>query len=1040
MTWNPGQLVRHIDDPAKIGTITDQTRARASGQQYRVNWNGRLDWHYEEELVQSDMADDDPLKLIQEGRYGRVDDLRRLLTHVHLAGRLSNVVYAMGLTQTDFYPHQYKPLLTLLDSPVNGLLIADEVGLGKTIEAGLVWTELRARFDMRQLLVVCPAMLREKWRLELSSRFGFDARIVDAGALLNELDSNEHRERAWIISYQGIRAPKGWDPAESDTPHRPVRARLADLLHRHADQEPLLDLVIFDEAHYMRNEETSTWKTGSLLRDVTTHQLMLSATPINLRSNDLFNVLRLLDPDHFEHPEDFQNIVQANRPVIAASDAVRDQASDASHILESIHEIKSSRWFEHSNRVNRLIEEAATVDEWSNEKRVDIAAKLERLNMLAHIVTRTRKREVQTERVVRAATVFEANMAPAERELYQAITEGTREYALANGIEHGFLLSTPQRMVASSPVALLRTWHDDGLDADAIAVSMDETDEDEERVLESSSSLKRWLASRTLRRFDLGEMSRNDSKFSEFSQALKRFLLEDREAKGIVFTTYRGTARYLVDRLSAENIEAGLLMGGAEFDKEAVVSAFRDDRNCRILVCTDVAAEGVDLQFCRLVVNYDLPWNPMRIEQRVGRIDRIGQQSKRILVWNFVHKDTIDALILARLAKRIGVFESTLGETEEILGQVRRLEDVLLSRNLTTEEEECLIEEVALAIENSKRKQEELEREAIQLVAHGQQLLAQIQAARGEGKTVSRLDLIRYVDGYLRNMPGCRIVAARGDEDIFDISLSPAVAAEMDEFVRKENLVGKTALGSGQTKRCRFTDRITEKPKPGEEIVHRFHPIIRFLSRKTEEEEDHFPLYACRVVTDDIANGQYVLTTRLATFSGVKDEEHLLAAVVPLGRELPLGYRQAETLLDSVRGKGVDWPTVTIDVVPEVGVAAAERCEEVLRARYSELKDEKSRENRDRADVLSQLLDDHILKKHEGFEKRIASHDNFASLYGDSPDGKRRKGLANAERKKQDDFLARMETRRASLIRKRQSFSAETREICVMLVDVMREA
>jgi len=1040
MTWNPGQLVRHIDDPAKIGTVTDQTRARTSGTQYRVNWNGRLDWHYEEELVEADTGDNDPLELIREGRYGRVDDLRRLLTHVHLAGRLSNVVYAMGLTQTDFYPHQYKPLLTLLDSPVNGLLIADEVGLGKTIEAGLVWTELRARYDMRRLLVVCPAMLREKWRLELSSRFGLDARIVDAGALLDELDSSEHRERAWIISYQGIRAPKGWDPAESDTPRRPIRARLADLLYRHADREPLLDVVIFDEAHYMRNEETSAWKTGSLLRDVTTHQLMLSATPINLGSDDLFNVLRLLDPDHFEHPEDFRNIVQANRPVIAASDAVRNQASDANHILEAIREIKSSRWFERSERVDRLIEEAETVDEWSNEKRVDIAAKLERLNLLAHIVTRTRKREVQAERVVRDATVFEADMAPAERELYRAITEGTREYALANGIEHGFLLSTPQRMVASSPVALLRAWRDDGLDVDAIAVSMDETDEDEERVLESSSGLKRWLASRTLRHFDLGEMSRNDSKFSEFSQALKRFLLEDREAKGIVFTTYRGTARYLVDRLSAENIEAGLLMGGAEFDKEAVVSAFRDDRNCRIMVCTDVAAEGVDLQFCRLVVNYDLPWNPMRIEQRIGRIDRIGQQSKRILVWNFVHKDTIDALILARLAKRIGVFESTLGETEEILGQVRRLEDVLLSRNLTAEEEERLIEEVALAIENSKRKQEDLEREAIQLVAHGQQLLAQIEAARGEGKTVTRLDLIRYVDGYLRNAPGCRIVAARGEEDIFDISLSPAVAAEMDEFVRKENLVGKTGLGSGQTRRCRFTDRITEKPKPGEEIVHRFHPIVRFLSRKTEDEEDRFPLYACRVVNEDVASGQYVLATRLATFSGVKEEEHLLAAVVPLGRELPLEYRQAETLLDSVRGKGVDWPTVTVDVVPEVGVAAAERCEEVLRARYSALKEEKSRENRDRADVLSQLLDDHILKKCEGFEKRIGSHDTFASLYGGSPDGKRRKGLANAERKKRDDFLARMETRRATLVRKRQSFSAETREVCVMLVDVIREA
>lgn len=1039
MPWSPGQLVRHIDDPAKIGTVTDQTRARASGQQYRVNWNGRLDWHYEEELVAADAGGDDPLELIREGRYGRVDDLRSLLTHVHLAGRLANVVYAMGLTQTDFYPHQYKPLLTLLDSPVNGLLIADEVGLGKTIEAGLIWTELRARYDMRRLLVVCPAMLREKWRTELSSRFGLDARVVDAAELLQELDSSENRERAWIVSYQGIRVPSGWDPAESDTPRRSVRARLADILHRNADREPLLDLVIFDEAHYMRNEETGAWRTGSLLRDVSTHQLMLSATPINLGSDDLFNVLRLLDPDHFEYPEDFRNVVLANRPVIAASDAVRDPTSDADQILAAIREIKSSRWFERSERVDRLIEEVETVSEWTNERRIDIAAKLERLNLLAHIVTRTRKREVQAERVVRDASLFEADMSPVERELYRAITEGTREYALANGIEHGFLLSTPQRMVASSPAALLRTWRDDGLDADALAVAMDETDEDEEILCEKSSGLKRWLASRTLREFDLGELSRNDSKFAEFAPAVKRFLSEDREAKAIVFTTFRGTARNLVDRLSAENVEAGLLMGGAGFDKEAVVSAFRDDRNCRILVCTDVAAEGVDLQFCRLVVNYDLPWNPMRIEQRIGRIDRIGQRSKRILVWNFVHKDTIDALILARLAKRIGVFESTFGETEEILGQVRRLEDILLSRHLTAEEEARLIEEVALAIENAKRKQEELEREAIQLVAHGQQLLAQIEAARGDGKTVTHQDLVRYVDGYLRNLSGCRFVAARGESNTFDIGLSPAVAAELDEFLRRENLVGKTGLGTGQTRRCRFTDRITEKPKPGEEIVHRFHPIVRFLSRKVEHEEDRFPLYASRVATGGVAAGRYALMTRLASFSGVKDEEHLLVAAASLDRDSPLDDRQAETLLDLVRKSGVDWPTAAVDVAPEAGVAAAERCEELLRDRYKALKDEKWRENRDRADVLSHLLDDHVRKKREGFEKRIASHETFASLYGSSPDGKRRKALANAERKKLEDFLARMETRRATLARKSQSFSAETREICVLLVDVVRE-
>jgi len=1037
MPWNPGQLVRHIDDPAKTGTVTDQTRPRDSGDQYRVNWNGRLDWHYEDELVAADAGEDDVYELARKGRYGRVDDLRRLLTHVHLAGRLSNVVYAMGLTRTDFYPHQYKPLLTLLDSPVNGLLIADEVGLGKTIEAGLIWTELRARYDMRRLLVVCPAMLREKWRLELSSRFGLDAHVVDASELVQELDTTEQWERAWIVSYQGIRVPSGWDPAKSEDPGRSARARVADFLHRLADQEPLLDLVIFDEAHYMKNQETGSWRVGNLLRDVSIHQVMLSATPINLGSNDLFNLLRLLDPDHFEYPDDFHNVVEANRPVIEASGVIRDPDSDSTRIRDAIEEIKSSRYFEGSERVDRLIEKARLVESWTTRERIKFAAEIERLNLMAHLVTRTRKREVETRRVLRTPSVVEAEMTAPERRLYEAITEGTREYALRNGIEHGFLLSTPQRMVASCPAAMIRSWRDDLGDDDAVAVAADETDSDEESVREASSGLKRYLATRVLREFDFGHMARQDSKFAKLKQALRGFLEENRESKAIVFTTFRGTARYLVDRLSRENVEAGLMMGGADFDKEAIVSDFREERTCRVLVCTDVAAEGIDLQFCRLVVNYDLPWNPMRIEQRIGRIDRIGQRQKRILVWNFVHRGTIDATILDRLTMRIGVFESTLGETEEILGKVRHLENVLLSRRLTSEEESRLIDEATLAIANVKRQQDELEREAIQLVAHGQQLLAQIEVARGKGKAITRRDLVRYADGYLRTVSGCRFAATHGEDDVYEIGLSPGLAARLNEFVRRENLVGQTTLGSGQTRRCRFTEKITERGRKGEEVIHRFHPLIRFLTRTMDNDPGAvYPLYAARVSCDGMPRGRYVLVPWRVAFSGIRDEERLIVESAPLDEVSKTSCSDAVALLDAVRRVGVDWTTAAMDVSADDVIAAAERCEAGLRERYREIRDEKERENRDRTAVLLQLLDDHIQKKHDDFERRIDSHESVVAMSADSVEGKRRKGLANAERKKMNDFLARMETRRSTLERKGARFASEKRDICVLLVDV----
>lgn len=1035
----PGGRVRHIDDPGKIGTVTNRLRQRESGRQVLVDWGDRTEWHFEGELLPLDAIDDDVLELIRAGRYGRADDLRSLLTHVHLSGRLANVVYAMGLTQTDFYPHQYKPLLTLLDSPVNGLLIADEVGLGKTIEAGLIWTELRARYNnMRRLLVVCPAMLREKWRMELTKRFGLDPRVVNATELVRDLETQDKADRAWIVSYQGIRIPRGWEPPEQGSRRSTGRARFADLLHEHADQDPIFDLVIFDEAHYMRNEETASWKTGSLIRDLSAHQVMLSATPINLGSQDLCNILRLLDPDHFDQPEDFRNIVAANEPVVAASDAVRNPLASAAQIVEAIRSIRDSRYFETSERVTSLIEEAEAVTEWTEARRIGIAARIERLNLLAHIVSRTRKREVDPERIVRNATVAEVEMAAIERSLYRAITDGTRDYAMRKGIGHGFLLSMPQRMVASCPVALVQSWCAGMLDDDALAMVSDEADADEDSVLENAESLKEYLSNSVVRAFDPAELARSDTKFAALSGKLKEFLAEDSSDKAILFTTFRATARYLAERLDAQGIKVALLMGGAEYDKDAVVDNFRDEPDRRVLVCTDVAAEGVDLQFSRLVINYDLPWNPMRIEQRIGRIDRIGQQAKRILVWNFVHKDTIDARILDRLTERIGVFESTLGETEEILGHVRSLEDALLSRHLTAEEEADLIQQTKLAIENVLQSQGQLEQQAIQLVAHGQQLLTQIALAQGEDRIVTSEDLIHYVSGYLRNVPGCRMSPVRGEQDTFEITLGPALASELEDFLSKEGLTGKTGLATGQSRRCMFSDKITHRPVAGLEIVHRFHPIVRFVSVKEKGKEAGFPLYAVRMAADNFAVGRYLIATRLAEFTGVKDEEHLLVAGHNMASGNAMEERSAEIMLAAARRSGSDWSAVATDIDTRAVLAAADKCDAAVRKRFAELTESKRREDKDRAEVLLRLLADHVEKKREGFEKRVASHELWANLHGDTADARRRRGLANAERKKLADFLGRMETRKATLIRKNSGFRPDSRDICVLVVDVVK--
>jgi hypothetical protein len=153
-----------------------------------------------------------PLDMLQAKKLGRPVDLWRTLTHVKLSGRLADVIYSMEATNTDFYAYQFKPVIKILESPANGILIADEVGLGKTIEAGLIWTEPRSRFDMRRLLVLCPAALREKWRRELSGKIGVAAQICDARDALNMLRDEDSQARgfALIASTQGLLPPRVW--------------------------------------------------------------------------------------------------------------------------------------------------------------------------------------------------------------------------------------------------------------------------------------------------------------------------------------------------------------------------------------------------------------------------------------------------------------------------------------------------------------------------------------------------------------------------------------------------------------------------------------------------------------------------------------------------------------------------------------------------------------------------------------------------------------------------------------------------------------
>lgn len=216
---NPGTTVRLKADPGRVGIITGKTRSRAGKTLWQVKFPDGADYHREIHLEIMTDNDEDPIDLLREGKLGRSRDLRGNLTHIRLTGRLANLIYSMNITNTDFYPYQFKPVLNLLDAPSNGLLIADEVGLGKTIEAGLVWTELRSRFDIRRVMVLCPAMLREKWQTELSRRFGIEGDILGSSDVMKyfrEYKAGERQNYAMICSMQGLRPRRGWEQEEEN--------------------------------------------------------------------------------------------------------------------------------------------------------------------------------------------------------------------------------------------------------------------------------------------------------------------------------------------------------------------------------------------------------------------------------------------------------------------------------------------------------------------------------------------------------------------------------------------------------------------------------------------------------------------------------------------------------------------------------------------------------------------------------------------------------------------------------------------------------
>ncbi|MCF7797844.1 MAG: helicase [Candidatus Marinimicrobia bacterium] len=958
---NSGDLVRLKSDPGRQGTLSGKDRRIGANTYLMVHFPDGIDW-INEELLEVVTGYEDIFDLFSQGKFGRQQDLRGSITHIRLNGRVANLIYSLDTTNTDFYPHQFKPVLNFLRSPSGNMLIADEVGLGKTIEAGLIWTELKSRFDYRRLMVMCPAMLCEKWKYELEEKFGISGEIVNKDGAIKALNKGRNLpllDQAIIGSFQGLRPRKGWAQEEGGTNSL---NSLAYYLRDNAENDPLVDLLVIDEAHYMRNPETVTADLGTLFHGVAAQVLLLSATPIHLRNRDLYQLMHMVDPDTFQRERDFEELLNANAPVVNLTHQILNHEISQTEFLDGVCRAQRHPLLSTSRQLQALSENPPTDDELGNvDRRVDLAGELDNINILGQVLTRTRKKDVIENRVIRQPFTQRVDLNQYEQEFYDNVTNLVREYAMEHWQFEAFLLVTPQRQMSSSMAAALKSWQDRATEfGPALYEDLGYDDDPQKigplvrRLLEASGDLG-----------DLDNLWASDSKYIGLRDILTHYLKEDRYGKVILFSYFKPTLRYLDQRLREDGFKPTVLSGDTKTSKYEFIEHFRDSSAANILLSTEVASEGVDLQFSRFLVNYDLPWNPMRVEQRIGRIDRIGQRSPKISIWNLFYRDTIDDRIFTALYDRLNIFRYALGDFEAVLGEeIQKLTGDLIREKLTPEQERRRIAQTETAIANLHHQEQELEDNASQLIAHGEYVLRQVNAARDLNRTIRGEELLTYIrDFFVEHYPGSVFSPIHeGNHDLIDVTLAIPAIDDLQWFMRQENIGYNSKFSRASTTniRCQFTNITGGRPPTRIERINQWHPIVRFVSNQIEKRIPSFyqvtALQLNHTADSHLIPGMYVFLVKLWSIAGIRSIDHIFYQAVDVNTGELIQGDLTERIVNKAAIVGSDLMLKPDELNLESWSELLEKCWENAESEYQKFVHRLEIENQDRAEIQTKNL------------------------------------------------------------------------------------
>jgi len=436
-----------------------------------------------------------------------------------------------------------------------------------------------------------------------------------------------------------------------------------------------IDFLIMDEAHFMRNNDTSTYTGAEVITEVSENIVFLSATPVQNNILDLFNILRLLDSEYFFDYQFFLKMIQPNQIINKLITLLRNNYS-IFEIKDYLNTIDISIT---NTETQLIISELLNKNSVSDIDKINYITKLTEQDYLNYIITRTKKRDVGR-LIPRNANSIIVDLTEQELDYYQNVIEFVR--LINPKTPKGFITIMPERMASSSMIASLQSFKDFKKYGKLFLSNLDDIDDesDEEISLVEEAKLQLDLI------IDKGiKIGKTDSKYLKFKE-----ILQGLEKEGIkqliVFSFFKKTLEYLYEKLTENNYKVGIIHGDyTVYDRFETINRFRN-QEFDILLSSEVGSEGLDMQFCNVIVNYDLPWNPMRVEQRIGRIDRIGQKFDKLHIFNLCIANSIEDKIYNRLFEKLNIFEKSIGELEPILGNLDK--EINLSNLILQTDEE----------------------------------------------------------------------------------------------------------------------------------------------------------------------------------------------------------------------------------------------------------------------------------------------------------------------------------------------------------------